>query len=868
MSSVLSSTTLVPLLDASTKKTSKKHMGKRNAQAQLTQFWNRYHSKAPARITSIFPKKLYEGLVPIADTPGLQVRNAARSYEDARSRCRALVRRAVAECERMNCRFSDAEFDIESDLSSYTFNCLYGLGHDAMSYMSDSDDDGDDEPKKKVSTWQMQSALRNLAKSEVLTDNTASFKLDKLNKYVGFDFSDFRCDHFTAPPQSVHRLDWIFENPQFTVDGYSSSDIKQGKCGDCWWLAGLASFAHRKDIMDKICVARDEECGVYGFVFWKDGEWISTVIDDNLYLTEQDYGKTKETYDATGKKARLHRKEKQTGSKALYFSHCENENETWLPLLEKAYAKVHGDYEAIDGGWSGIAVEDLTGGVTTVLAGNAVLRKDRLWHELVKSGEVDGEFVFALSARSCGWTSAHNGIALSHAYSVLKAIEVQDEEGNRHRLVRVRNPWGEKSSRGMGEWFGPWSDGSKEWTSYMVQKMNHKPADDGNFWISFTDLLDNFKWIHRTRLFNERWTIGQQWTSSKVSWVTGYINKKFIIEVNGQGLVVIVLSQLDDRYFQGLQGQYEFSLEFLLRKAGEPTPLCQVRSVHKYDKRSANCELELESGTYEVLPRITAERNSKAKTIGQMVSKCADKNPEKLRQIGMQYDAAHAKAGVIDEDEEVEKAREQRRSKKQKRKEKRRLEEKKMKKMQKAFLEKKVAADGEEEEMEDDDDDSEVEKTVKKWFGKKLKSKGGKSSTGRNDKGITQSRKSGDGASPKSRTLEIKDADSDDDGSSSSVAGSNTPSSTVKGEDDKEKKKKKAAAEEEANSDSDSDDLSESSSDSEEEPDFDKKQPWDPVCVIGLRVYAQDAVATVRLGGKKPGEDMAAKEEGTNVVKS
>lgn len=66
------------------------------------------------------------------------------------------------------------------------------------------------------------------------------------------------------------------------------------------------------------------------------------------------------------------------------------------------------------------------------------MRKDRLWHELVKSGEVDGEFVFALSARSCGWTSAHNGIALSHAYSVLKAIEVQDEEGNRHRLVRVR----------------------------------------------------------------------------------------------------------------------------------------------------------------------------------------------------------------------------------------------------------------------------------------------------------------------------------------------------------------------------------------------------------------------------------------------
>lgn len=96
----------------------------------------------------------------------------------------------------------------------------------------------------------------------------------------------------------------------------------------------------------------------------------------------------------------------------------------------------------------------------------------------------------------------------------------------------------------MGEWFGPWSDGSKEWTPYMIQKMNHKPGDDGNFWISFTDLLDNFEWLHRTRLFNDRWTIAQQWTSSKVSWVTGYIDMRFIIEVKEQALVVIVLSQV------------------------------------------------------------------------------------------------------------------------------------------------------------------------------------------------------------------------------------------------------------------------------------------------------------------------------------
>lgn len=48
-----------------------------------------------------------------------------------------------------------------------------------------------------------------------------------------------------------------------------------------------------------------------------------------------------------------YRKVFQTGSRALYFAHCADENETWLPLLEKAYAKAHGDYSAIEGGFVG-----------------------------------------------------------------------------------------------------------------------------------------------------------------------------------------------------------------------------------------------------------------------------------------------------------------------------------------------------------------------------------------------------------------------------------------------------------------------------------------------------------------------------------
>jgi hypothetical protein len=34
--------------------------------------------------------------------------------------------------------------------------------------------------------------------------------------------------------------------------------------------------------------------------------------------------------------------------------------------------------------------------------------------------------------------SRKNGIVLSHAYSILKATEVEDEDGKKYRLVKIR----------------------------------------------------------------------------------------------------------------------------------------------------------------------------------------------------------------------------------------------------------------------------------------------------------------------------------------------------------------------------------------------------------------------------------------------
>jgi hypothetical protein len=127
--------------------------------------------------------------------------------------------------------------------------------------------------------------------------------------------------------------------------------------------------------------------------------------------------------------------------------------------------------------------------------------------------------------------------------------------------------------------------------------------------------------------------------------------------------------KLDERYFTDLKGQYEFTLNFLIKSSESKDTICAVRPVHQWDRRSINCEVELEPGTYEVIPKIMAERLVWRPRVEKMVKRAADENPKKLRQIGLQYDLAHAKGGILDEDEALRKKREAKKKKELKGKE-------------------------------------------------------------------------------------------------------------------------------------------------------------------------------------------------------
>lgn len=61
-----------------------------------------------------------------------------------------------------------------------------------------------------------------------------------------------------ASPGGVKRVEEIYDDPKFIVDGIDAGDINQGSAGDCWFLAAVATIANMPNLLESICVARDE----------------------------------------------------------------------------------------------------------------------------------------------------------------------------------------------------------------------------------------------------------------------------------------------------------------------------------------------------------------------------------------------------------------------------------------------------------------------------------------------------------------------------------------------------------------------------------------------------------------------------------
>ncbi|KAJ8412436.1 hypothetical protein AAFF_G00127720 [Aldrovandia affinis] len=287
----------------------------------------------------------------------------------------------------------------------------------------------------------------------------------------------------------------ISDDPHLFVEGISAHDLNQGTLGNCWFVAACSCLTLKPSLWQKVIPDWKEQewdskhpenyAGIFHFQFWLFGEWVDVVVDDRL----------------------------PTINGELIYCHSKLNNEFWSALLEKAYAKLSGCYESLDGGNTGDAVVDFTGAVSEAidLVGGKyatdLSEQLRLFEDLLKVYERGGIISCSIRASPAEIEARMDcGLVKGHAYSVTAVRKARLGHGlmayfksEKVFLIRMRNPWGKT------EWNGAWSDSSEQWQkvgSMEREAMEITVEDDGEFWMAFDDWCTYFTDADLCRIIN------------------------------------------------------------------------------------------------------------------------------------------------------------------------------------------------------------------------------------------------------------------------------------------------------------------------------------------------------------------------------
>ena len=153
----------------------------------------------------------------------------------------------------------------------------------------------------------------------------------------------------------------------------------------------------------------------------------------------------------------------------------------WPIILEKAFAKYHGNYGHTEGGLSMIGVQTLTGSPYTMYTNKDENESD-LWNALVSADQAKDIITCDTHSTPSGSHDESDpvyGIAYNHAYTVVGVKQLSTGD----KLVQVRNPWGVETYK------GPWSDKDSRWTQALRDEVGRKSGDDGVWHIPIADFM-------------------------------------------------------------------------------------------------------------------------------------------------------------------------------------------------------------------------------------------------------------------------------------------------------------------------------------------------------------------------------------------
>lgn len=222
-----------------------------------------------------------------------------------------------------------------------------------------------------------------------------------------------------------------------------------------------------------------------------------------------------------------------------------SKGQLWVSLLEKAWAKLYGSYETIDGGYTEEGLHDLTGGhMKFVRTREMDFNKEEWWQEL-KEAVKKGYAVVAESPFGKDTNISKSGVVFGHAYAVLGAYDVP-VLGKVYRLVKGRNPWGHQ------EWVLDWSDTDPRWNTVSAEekkRIGFSPDQkDGIFWMDYDDFCEWFRKITIAEIHD-----GASYVYSTQPSEDGQ-GRFFRVRIFKQGEYSFQLNQTPERLLQESQG--------------------------------------------------------------------------------------------------------------------------------------------------------------------------------------------------------------------------------------------------------------------------------------------------------------------------
>ncbi|KAM5146778.1 calpain-2 catalytic subunit-like [Mantella aurantiaca] len=430
----------------------------------------------------------------------------------------------------------------------------------------------------------------------------------------------FEDPHFTAQPKSLGYnklgpwspdtvgIQWkrpqeICHLPQFISEDMKWTDICQGHLGNCWFLAAAASLTVYPRLLERVVPPQQsfqkDYAGIFHFQFWQYGEWFDVVIDDRL----------------------------PTKNGELVFVSSEQKSEFWPALLEKAYAKLNGSYEALDGGWVNEAFVDFTGGVDESV--DLKIPPQNLFYIIETAVEKRSLMGTSINIQNPNETEMRTpeGLVKGHAYSVIGVYEVE-HSGRRIPLIKLRNPWGQV------EWNGRWSDKSPLWSllDNVLKDKLHVDHEDGEFWMQMDDFLRYFDTLEICSLtpdsvcsdttkpwmdssFNGKWVRGHNAGGCRNHRNTFWTNPQFLVTLEGENgkpcTVLASLMQKDRRKARAV-GRDFLSIGFEIYQFDHMTQVTQrVQAVSNLipmvitpyiAKRDVTGRYNLLPGQYLIIP--------------------------------------------------------------------------------------------------------------------------------------------------------------------------------------------------------------------------------------------------------------------------